>query len=312
MVEKYCIQYHTDFHLLSALASIDDFENREIFLLGPKTKIALLIVERFNFGYFFCDTRGFKGNLLKIFTIASFKRNEAIEIVSPFVFPFFSLNYFFEKNIFPKKILRTDEGIGSYADIRHYYKSYFLEGRGKISSLVNAILKSLLLKITKLSGICREDYFFDKNGLMNLGKINNFKTIVKKLVCCEFENCVFFVSQPDVNKFFKDDILYVKFLKDVRKINFPNYKLIIQKHPRDSFDYEKYGFSVESGIPFELYSLKNCKIFGICSTALIMAKIIDPSREVFYIKSGIFGILFDGISFFCKKIFENNIKELKV
>lgn len=304
---SYYIQYTTDFHLLAALGVIEELETVKIFLIGPRTKVVeILLKGNIDIEFSPSDPKNANVSFFKMLTlILQARENREITIVSPFVFPFYTFLNLLNRRILVKRVVRTDEGVGSYASIKHYYTAIRLEqpDRSKLYSFLLATCKKLAVWGTRYLGVCKELYVFSSDGSVKTPRINAIKSTLEKVGRFEdLKGRVVYVSQPGVHKYFNSAKDYVRFLSEtgLKLGGMP----IVKKHPADDFDYAKYDLEVMEGYPLELYSIDDATIFGFSSTALLMAKLIGGCEKVYYIPGGVASIYFSGLSAFNKRLFD--------
>jgi len=303
----YYIQFSTDFHLLASLASIDDLWGSHVVLVGPHTNMAVLLVEKISAEYIIADPRGAPLKLRKLLLLLTraLRCRECV-IVSPFVFPTYIFLRLLEEGRMVTSIIRTDEGVGSYASIGHYYNSLKLESaqERKLQCAMKALVKKTSVWLTRFLGICREKYIFNKDLSVDQGRVERLRKNIGLLGRREDLNGkMVYISQPGVSASFESTSKYVSFINKVaEKLGFGS--AVIKRHPSDMFDYSTFGFEVVEGYPLELYQLKNSVVVGFSSTALLMAKILSDCSEVYYIKISGQGPFYDGLSPMNKRLFD--------
>lgn len=307
-MKKYYIQFSTDFHLLASLAAIDDLFETEIVLIGPKTKMAKLLAEKISANYIVADPKSPKINLSKmILSIFRAKLCKQSVIISPFVFPFYTFQFLLNEGRIVKNIIRTDEGVGSYASVGHYYSSLKVENpeRSVGWCAIKALVKKISIRLTRVSGLCRESYIFKKDLTVDQGSILRLKRNVDLLGRLHgLTGSIIFVSQPGVSSAFNSPASYCQFVRQMAG-SLGLGSVVIKRHPADEFDYLAQGFEVLEGFPLELYDVRNTKIIGFSSTALLMAKILGGCDHVYFMKmKGKDGPFYSGLSTMNKQLFD--------
>jgi DNA-directed RNA polymerase subunit H (RpoH/RPB5) len=303
----YYIQFTTDFHLLTALAYVDDISSSNITLVGPKTKMVSMLSSKLVVEHYHVDPRSPKISYQEVLrNFINAKSSKEHIIISPFAFPLFSYLYLLKKGVKVRKIVRTDEGVGTYASIRHYYNAYRLEVADSsiLQCFLRSVLKKLTMNLTVLFGLCETRYIFDKSLTINRQQIDNINRniqIIGKLD--ELEGEVVYVSQPNVEKNFASLEDYGAFIREVGR-SFGSDNVVVKKHPSDNFDYILNGFRVLEGLPLEIYNVKDSNIFGFSSTALLTAKIIGGCTQVYYLKLSGGVLTYDCLSDFNNQLFK--------
>lgn len=286
-MKTYYIQFSTDFHLLASFASIESLPGSGVVLVGPKTSFALLVAEKISAELIVADPRSPELSFIKMFFLfARSKRCKDCVIVSPFVFPFYTFLRLLEKGRAVSEVVRTDEGVGSYASVGHYYASFIMERpeRAKLSCAIKAVVKRLSVWVTKFLRICREEYIFKSDLTIDKERVERLRANIDQLGRLDgISGRVVYVSQPGIFKGFKSEVEYVQFLREVGR-KFDSGEVVVKRHPSDMFDYTAHGFEVIEGFPLELYNLDGSIIIGFSSTALLMAKILSDCDKVYYIK----------------------------
>ena len=313
-VKIYYIQYTTDFHLLAALGAIGDLENVKLFLVGPATKVVeRLLLSELSIEFVHADPRGNHVSFSRLLSLLLRSRcRRDITIVSPFVFPFYTFLALLGEGVFVRNILRTDEGVGSYASFSHYYASLKFErpDKPRLSNFSLAVAKKVAVKLTKWLGFCKECYFFSGNGGVDAERINSIQGVLGRLGKLDGLNGrVIYVSQPRVHNFFCGPQAYADFLLAVGR-RFPG-PLVVKRHPADSFNYEEHGFEVVEGYPLELYEIDKASVFGFSSTALLMAKLLGGCSAVYYISEGGGSEFYLGLSVFNKCLFQRYLLSIE-
>lgn len=308
---KYIIQFSTDFHLMVALATIPDALSNKILMLGPRTSLAVKIASSLQSEFIDIDVREPKVSIFEAckLLLNQDKRGQVV-IVSPFVYPFFAAMAAKKNGDTIKSIVRTDEGIGSYASVAHYYTALRLEGQlSVLGALKRALTKKGAMWLTKSFRICKEMYLFKADLTIDQAISERLRLVLQNVgLSKQLDNCVLYVSQPYVVSSFESGQSYVDFIKLIASRCDESLRLIIKKHPRDNFDYESYGFNVECGMPLETYSLNNAVIFGFSSTALLMAKFFSNCRGVYFIKLDGFGPFYNRMSAMNRDLFDHHLK----
>jgi hypothetical protein len=312
-MKKYYIQFSTDFHLLASLASIDDLSDSHVILVGPHTRMAVLLAEKISAEFVVADPRCAPLKLRDILPLLTrSQRCTERVIVSPFVFPSYVFLRLLEEGWMVTNIIRTDEGVGSYASIGHYYNSLKLESvqKGKLHCATKAFVKKTSVWLTKFLRICREKYIFKKDLDVNQRRVERLRTNIELLgLRDELNGKMVYISQPGVSASFESTEKYVSFLKKlVEEVGLGN--AVIKRHPSDRFDYTAFGFEVVEGYPLELYRLQNSVVVGFSSTALLMAKIVSGCSKVYYIKVKGAGPFYDGLSPMNKRLFDRYLAPL--
>lgn len=306
-MKKYYIQFSTDFHLLASLASIDDLPDSRVILVGPSTSMAALLAEKISAEFVVADPRCAQLKLSKILPLlARSKRCRTCVIVSPFVFPSYVFLRLLGEEQLVTNIIRTDEGVGSYASIRHYYNSLKLENalKGKLHCATRAFVKKASVWLTKVLRICREQYIFNKDLSVDHRKVERLRKNIDLLGRRDGLNGkMVYVSQPGADASFKSTEEYAAFIRTVgEKVGLIN--IVVKRHPSDKFDYSAFGFEVVGGFPLELYYLNNSVVVGFSSTALLTAKIVSGCSKVYYIKVNGRGPFYDALSAMNKRLFD--------
>jgi len=290
------------------MAVIDDLSSSKITLIGPKTEMVSLLCSKFSVEHYAVDTRAPRINYQAVLgSYIKAKSSSDHIIISPFVFPVFTFVYLLKKGIIAKKIIRTDEGVGTYASISHYYNAYKLEApdASLLHCFLNAALKKLAMQLTVLSGLCETQYIFNKHLIINQEHknkiIRNIEAIGK---LDDLEGEVIYVSQPNVEKNFSTFGEYALFIQKIGR-SFCSDRVVVKKHPSDNFDYISYGFRVEEGLPLEVYNVESSIIFGFSSTALLTAKVIGGCPQVYYLKISDGILTYDSLSDFNQRLFEH-------
>ncbi|SNR90720.1 polysialyltransferase family glycosyltransferase [Pseudomonas segetis] len=308
---KYIIQFSTDFHLMVALAAIPDASNNKILMLGPRTSLAIKVASYLQSEFFDIDAREPKVTIFEAFKLlVNQNKYGEVVIVSPFVYPFFAAMAAKKNGDTVKSIVRTDEGIGSYASVTHYYTALRLEGQlSVLGALKRALAKKSAMWVTKSFRICKEMYLFKSDLTIDQTISERLRFILENLgLSKQLDNCVVYVSQPYVVSSFESGQCYADFIKLIAGHCGEGLRFIIKKHPRDDFDYESYGFDVACGMPLETYSLNNSVVFGFSSTALLMAKFFSNCRDAYFIKMDGFGPFYNNMSAMNRNLFDNYLK----
>lgn len=308
---KYIIQFSTDFHLMVALASIPDVLNDKILMLGPRSSLAVRICTLLKSEFVDLDVREPKVSIVQAYKLLTNQdRRGQVVIVSPFVYPFVAAQVAIKSGDTVRSIVRTDEGIGSYASVSHYYTALRLEGGLSIlGALKRALTKKSAMWLTKSFGICKESYLFNADLTIDQTISTQFKLVLQNVgLSPKLDNCVVYVSQPYVVDSFESGECYADFIKSIANRCDESLRFIVKKHPSDSFDYGFYGFDVECGMPLETYSLNYSVVFGFTSTALLMAKFFSNCRDVYFVKIDKFGPFYNRLSAMNKKLFDTYIK----
>lgn len=312
-MKKYYIQFSTDFHLLAALASIEDLSRSDIVLVGPRTKMSSLLAEKISAEFVDADPRSPKVSLWRLLRLmfgAKVCRDGVI--ISPFVFPFYVFLRLLEEGVMVKSIVRTDEGVGSYASVGHYYASLKLEnpGRTKIHCAVKAFVKKASVWMTRSLRICREKYMFKRDLSVDRGGVERLMGNIDLLGRLDGLNGkTLYVSQPGVSETFGTPEDYAGFLKGLGgRIGLG--EIVVKRHPADKFDYASHGFDVVEGFPLELYHVEDSVVIGFSSTALLMAKIMGGCKRVYFLKMQGAGPFYDGLSPMNKRLFDFYLEPL--
>jgi hypothetical protein len=223
------------------------------------------------------------------------------------------MGYLFKKGIRPGRIVRTDEGVGSYASIKHYYNAFRLEQPqfSVLNCLTQAAKKKLAATLTVALGIVDENYLFDKEGRVNQDRVVKIREIIdyvgKKEDLKDYDGVI--LTQPNLEENFDSPNDYVVLLNKVkRQLKIDN--LIIKKHPRDKFDYGSFGFDVLEGFPIEMYDLKKSKVIGFTSTGLLTARLVSGSKASYYLTGLSGNLTFNKISKFNQNLFKKYLDPL--
>ncbi len=312
-MKKYYIQFSTDFHLLASLASIGDLSNSKVVLVGPKTNTATLVAEKLSAELLVADPRGAKLNpskVLSLLTRAKWCKN--CVIISPFVFPSYVFVRLLEKGQLVTSIIRTDEGVGSYASIRHYYNSIKFESAQKwrLHCAAKALVKKTSVWLTGSLGICREQYMFNPDLSVDSLTIERFRRAIELLgFRGGLNGKMVYISQPGADTNFESAKLYSVFIRRLGE-RVGLHDIVVKRHPADSFNYSEFGFEVVEGYPLELYTLQDSVVVGFSSTALLMAKLVSHCGKVYYINAGGAGPAYHGLSSMNKRLFKFYLQSL--
>lgn len=309
---KIYIQYSTDFHILAALSAFEYRSEMLVVLVGPKSALVDLLVDRFSFRHDCVEPQGFRVSILKIaFSFWFSKRNYEVAIFSPFVFPFYVFGSEFAGEGWPGLLCRTDEGIGSYASVMHYYSAVRREEplRTRFYCFFKAFVKKAAVVVTRFLGVCEERYLFncslDLNSravsrfVFNLDKIGRLSSLVGKVV---------YVSQPGVEGAFSSDREYVDFINGL-SVRFGLVDVVVKRHPADSFDYFAYGMDVVDGYPLEIFRLDGSIVVGFSSTALLMAKVLGGGK-VYYVRNNKEKPFYGELSFIVRRLFDKYLESI--
>lgn len=314
-MKRYYIQFSTDFHLLSSLSAIENLALSSFVFLGPKTKMSVLLSGKIKADLIVVDPKCPRVSFRDFLTLVVRARHcKDHIIVSPFVFPLFTFLYLLKEGVFVRNIVRTDEGVGSYASIRHYYASLKVENptRTNFYCAKKALVKKTAVWVTKYLGVCREEYLFNKDLSVNeegLSRLRENVGIVGRL--SGLEDRIIYISQPGVDRGFLSAHEYVSFIRGLGSVSKVG-DVVVKKHPADSFDYASYGIEVVEGYPLELYNIKNSVVIGFSSTALLMARIVSGCSNVYFLKTKGVGPFYDGLSSFNKRLFDFYLQSLDV
>lgn len=309
----YYIQYTTDFHLLAALAAIDDLFDVKIILIGPETSLIPLLNKQLDFIHYKANPRNPNVNLIRLISRYIFSRKqESVVLVTPFIYPFFTINLLLDHKIRPYKIIRTDEGVGTYASVFHFYNAYKneLKGSSKWKCLIKAFLKKCTLTLTNLLRVCENRYIFDselKYDLDHVNKIIRNINLMRKVG--RFDGQLIFVTQPGLEQNFSTPSSYAEFIYELGKMLNCDF-VYVKKHPVDKFDYRSYGLSMMDNLPLELFEITNSTVVGFSSTALLTAKLFCSPKEVYFmdLKEGCLTI--DMLSKFNQSLFKHYLQPL--
>lgn len=314
-MKKYYIQFSTDFHLLAALSSIEDVSKSAIVLIGPETKMAKLLAGKISAELIIANPRSPKFNLVHSLRLY-FRARVCAEtvVISPFVFPLYTYLFLIQQACIPTCIIRTDEGVGSYASVGHYYASLRVENPGRSIGYcgVKAFVKKFSMGLTRILGVCQERYIFRSDLTVDQGVLDRLTENISLLGRLEgLEGRAVYISQPGVWRGFDSLNDYSLFIKGIaKKVGAEN--VLIKKHPADEFDYSLYGFDVVEGFPLELYHVDNSVVIGFSSTALLMAKIIGGCDQVYFVKKEGDGPFYNGLSPMNKRLFDFYLTPLDV
>lgn len=314
-MKKIFIQFSTDFHLLAALASVEDLYENKIVLIGPETKMASLVGAKISSEHIVVDPRNPKLSLGEIIRLLIKSRvTRDYTIISPFVFPLYTFLLLLKKGRVPGNIIRTDEGVGSYATtISHYYAALRMEAPKSSAwqCAIKALIKKPATSMTKLLGVCREQYIFKKDLTIDNERLNRLRMAIEQIGRLEGLNGkVVYISQPHIDRTFESPDKYADFIRKMAK-KAGKGEVLVKRHPRDNFNYTEYGFEVVEGFPMELYHIENSIIFGFFSTALLMARIVGGCDHVYYMKTELTGPSYDGLSTMAKRLFDFYLKPLE-
>src|SRR5690606_22549092 len=121
------IQYFTDFHLLAALSAFD-LGGASITLIGPESAVSISIVKILRASHLKIDPRRPACDIQKLLReLVHARYDRSCTVVSPFVYPTYTISMLLKHGRYPSTIIRTDEGVGSYASFRHLFKCMSLE-----------------------------------------------------------------------------------------------------------------------------------------------------------------------------------------
>lgn len=313
-MHTYYIQYTTDFHLIAALGAVGDLSAGNIYLIGPRTKVVdrVLGMEGVNLEFHQTDPRSPSISWKRVIKLLKCSRsNDESTIVSPFVFPFYTFLMLLEKGERVGRIIRTDEGVGSYASMRHYYVSLRFErpNSTRLYCAALAFLKKSAAWSVSFLRVCTESYIFNPDLSINKDKTQAIQAVVERLGRAKGLNGrVIYVSQPGISQCFNSAQGYADFLRLTG--NALGEMPVVKRHPADNFDYSMHGFEVVEGLPLETYQINTATVFGFSSTALLMAKIIGGCEQVYYINSGAAAAYYMGLSDFNKRLFKFNLTAL--
>jgi|GEM_PF-6160740 len=312
-MNKYYIQFATDFHLLAALAAIDDVMKSAVVFVGPQTSMSLLLAEKISAELVIADPRKPRITLGEILALTLRSRHcKRCIIISPFVFPFYTFKHLLEAGCCATKIVRTDEGVGSYASVGHFYTSLKLANPAKSSfhCAAIAVAKKTAIWATKLCRICNENYIFREDLSVRQDGVARLRRNISLVGRLDgLNDKAVYVSQPGVLGSFDSPEEYVAFIRRVGK-SVGRGNVIVKKHPSDGFDYSKHGLAVVEGYPLELYRLEDSVVFGFSSTALLIAKITNSCEFVYYIKMPGVGPFYSALSPMNKRLFDRYLEPL--
>jgi hypothetical protein len=306
---KYYIQYSTDYHLLIALSqALEKYSN--VTIIGPKTPMSLIVSNWSGITHLLAAPEGcYSYHLIAKLIYCKGRKNKNIAIYSPYLIPFYTLNYLIGHNdLCSINIYRTDEGVGSNANLMHYYKGIRYSGKSQIYSILHAIYKTFFRFFVNFFGISVDSLLIDSSGcvdqiicqqvkgfLDNIGRKEDFNS---KLVVC---------TQPGIEDEYGGGEGYARFLSYISK-SINNKKMVIKKHPKDNFDYKLFGFDECLGEALELYELTNSVLIGWSSTSLLTASIFSNCESIYYIDSKLFRVL----SPVNKHLFKTQLQEFDI
>lgn len=312
-MKKFYIQFSTDFHLLASLASIEDLSENRVVLVGPGTKMASLVAAKISAEHIVVDPRSPKLSFSEILPLVARSRvARDYVIISPFVFPLYVFLFLLKEGRVPGSIIRTDEGVGSYATTSHYYASLRVENprRSAWHCAIKAFTKKTAMRMTKLLGVCREQYIFKKDLTVDQERVNRLSRNIDLLGRLDGLNGkIVYISQPGVSRTFGSPDKYAGFIRKMTE-KAGRGEVLVKRHPADDFDYTEHGFEVVDGFPMELYHIENSAIIGFSSTALLMARIVGGCDHVYYMKTKGTGPFYDGLSTMNKRLFDFYLKPL--
>jgi len=303
-MQKNVIQYHTEFHLLMAASSLKDIDEIKLTtIIGPKSELSDTL-KSLGATHIEKDCRSDPQKTLP----PIIPKKNGITIYTSFLIPFTAINYLKREGLNAGKVVRTDEGLGSFSNFTHMYSSALYFSKTKQHPLKAAIYAAAHIaidKATRITPAFKTDFIFTKNKLINKEKQKKATEILRAKTQDNTINgsCVY-VSQPMLFNNFDTPKLYAEFIKETSKKVSPSKSLVVKKHRDDDFDYEAHGLKTLTGKSLEHYSLEKSTVFGVGSTALITAKILCNCSEVYYVP---LTIGYDGLSAACKEIFQKNL-----
>lgn len=299
-MERNVIQYHTEFHLLMAASSLKDInELKFTTIIGPKNDLSDKLI---SLGATHVE-KDCRSDPKKAFP-PIIPRKTGITVYTSFLIPFTAINYLNSIGIKPGKIVRTDEGLGSFSSLSHVYSSALLSSNNEFSRIgaaAYAIAHTMLDSLTKITPAFRTDFIFLPDRSINERKQKMAAEILRKTQDRTIDGHSIFISQPMLFKNFKSAAEYISFITETSKKISPQKQLIVKRHRDDNFNYEKHGLRTLDGKSLEQYSLENSTVFGVGSTALITAKVLCNCKEVYFSP---LTIGYSGLSKACKEIFE--------